>query len=366
MKPRLLILSDPPMAPGYLPRLRYLCDYLYEQGYSMHLYTERKSSLDFAHDYPITTIPVYTGSTVDWLIKSIWSLLTNWHERYFAKAVARTIAEQTYDAVVCTTFSTFPLGAAVQIAHLRHIPLIADIRDVDEQVDHSTYQYEHQQWWLRPGRWFYRAIQLHRRNQALRQADVVTTVSPWHVDFLKTFNPNVHLIYNGFDPRQFYHQDIPVDKFRITYIGSFFAFHHPEPLYQAVQELNLPDVEVCFHTPTQDPVPHTQIGNTIRHSSIMLVLTSTQTHGMMTTKFSEILGCEKPLICIPSDQGCLAEAIRQTHAGIATDSIDEIKAFIQAQYQEWKQQGYTHQKVRKKDMFNRLNIMQQLDHLLSL
>lgn len=366
MKPRLLILSDPPIAPGYLPRLRFFCDYLREQGYELHLFTEQNSKLEFAHDYPITTIKTYTGSTLDWLIKSVWSLLSNWHERHFANQVESAIQGGTYDQIICTTFSTFPMPAAVRIAKHRQIPLLVDIRDLDEQVDHSTYQYAHKQWWLQPFKGLYRTIQLHRRNKALRQADVITTVSPWHVDFIKQFNPHVHLLYNGFDPRQFYSEDIPAETFRISYIGSLFNFHNPQPLLDAVQELNIPDIEVTFHTPQHNPVPHTQLGDAIRHSSIMLIFTSKTTHGMMTTKFSEVLGCEKPIICYPSDHGCLAAAIKQTHAGIATDSIDEIKAFIMDKYQEWKELGYTHQQVSHKEQFNRQTIAKQLEHILAL
>jgi len=364
MKPRILILSDPPIAPGYLPRLRYMCDYLQEQGYKVHLFTEKGEELEFTHTYPITTIATYSGTTLDWLLKSIWSLLTNWHEHHFANKVEEAIRSEQFDQIICTTFSTFPLPAAVRIAKHLGLPLLVDIRDVDEQVDHSTYQYAHNQWWLRPFRGIYRAIQLRRRNKALRQADVITTVSPWHVEFLKQFNPNVHLIYNGFDPKQFYPETIPTDKFRICYIGSLFGFHHPEPLLEAVRELNLPDVEVVFHTPKCNPIAHTQIGDAIRHSSIMLVLTDTHTHGMMTTKFSEVLGCEKPIICYPSDHGCLAAAIEQTHAGIATDSIDKIKAFILDKYQEWKALGYTHQPVVDKDLFNRHSIAHEFEDLL--
>jgi len=361
---RLLILSDPPVAPGYLPRLRYLCQYLHDAGYIVHLCTEQHSDLPFEHAYPITTISTYSGTTLDWLTKAIWSLLTNWREHHFQKAVDRATRDEHFDAIICSTFSTFPLGAAVRIAKQRHLPLIADIRDVDEQVDHSTYQYAHQQWWLRPFIGLYRTIQIHRRNRYLRQADTLTTISPWHVDFLRSFNQNVHLIYNGFDPEQFFFEAIPTPSFRITYIGSIFDYHNMNPLHEAIRVLNIPDIVLDIHTPQHNPVAYTEIGNTIRQSSIMLVLTGKHTHGMMTTKFTEALGCEKPILCIPDDEGCLSEAIQKTNAGIATDDIETIKAFIKDKYQEWKQQGYTHQPNQQKDMFNRLIIAHDFEDLL--
>ena len=42
--------------------------------------------------------------------------------------------------------------------------------------------------------------------------------------FIKQFNPNVHTVYNGFDDRQFYPEDIRTDAFQITYIGSLFEW----------------------------------------------------------------------------------------------------------------------------------------------
>jgi len=364
VKSHILILTDPPVAPGYLPRLRYLCDYLQEQGYTLRVITEQREPLHFAHTYPIATIPIYTGTSWDWLIKSMWSLLTNWKERSFAQAVEQAIKGEHYDLILCTTFSTFPLGSASRLAERLCLPLIVDIRDLDEQVDHSTYQYAHQQRWLYPFRGLYRSVQIRRRNKAISQAQLVTTVSPWHVDFLQPLNSNVHLIYNGFDPRQFYAEDIPTDTFRITYIGSLFPLHNPEPLYQAVKELDLPHVEIDFHTPQHKPISHTEIGDTIRRSSIMVVLTSRLAHGMMTTKFSEALGCEKPILCIPSDEGCLADAMRRTNAGLATDNVEAIKTFIRSCYTQWQQQGFTLQAVQHKELFNRQSIAQQYEDLL--
>ena len=364
MKPRILIITDPPAAPGYLPRVRFLCDYLYEKGYSIILLTEEYEKLLFTHNYPIYTISTYGYSLFDWAVKSLWSLLTDWHNRHFAAQAEKILKNEEFDMVLCSSFSCFPLPAAWKIAQKRHIPLVTDIRDLDEQVDHSHYQYHHQQWWTKPFLGLYRAINVKRRNHILRQANQIISISPWHVDFLKTFNSNVHLIYNGFDPSQFYAKDVSTQKFRITYIGSLFSFQDPTPLQMAVQELQLPDIEVVFHTPQKDPVLHTEIGNTIRQSSIMLVLTARHTHGMMTTKFFEALGCEKPILCIPSDNGLLAQTIQDTNAGIATDDVEAIKAFIVDKYEEWKAKGFTHQPIENKEQFNRLHQATEFENIL--
>ena len=237
----ILVVSDPPVAPGYLPRLRYLCDYLDRKGYAVTLLTETSEPLPFAHNYPIETIRMYSGNTFDWFVKTVWTLLTDWHNRVFAKR-ALTVLHGGFDLVLCTAFSDFPLGAAQRIAQTLHVPLICDIRDLDEQVDDSRYQYQHQQWWLMPFRRLYRAVHIRRRNKVLRSANAITTVSPWHKDFIRNLTANsvpVYTIYNGFDEQQFYPENIRTEQFSITYIGSLFHWQRPalEKVKQAVEEI---------------------------------------------------------------------------------------------------------------------------------
>lgn len=343
---RLLIVSDPPAKPGYLPRLRYLCDYLVRKGYDVTLLTEVYQELPFAHTYPIEQIKMYNGSAFDWFIKTVWTLITDWHNRVFAqRALAKM--EGRYDVVVCTAFSDFPLGAAQRIAKAWRVPLVCDIRDLDEQVDDSTYQYKHQNRWLMPFRRLYRAVHIRRRNRVLRSAYAVTTVSKWHANFIKSLNSNVHVVYNGYDPTVFYPEDTPTDTFRVSYIGSLSAWQRPAlEQIQAVTEVDL-------HTPTQSPVSFDKMGEVIRQSSVMIVLTDTHTHGMLTTKFYEALGCEKPILCVPSDEGELAQMIAYTQAGIATNDTKKIQAFIDEQYKEWKAKGYTRQQTMHREQFSR-------------
>ena len=326
----------------------------------MTLLTEEYHPLTFDHSYPIETIRMYSGGTTDWFIKTVWTLLTNWHDRVFArKAVQQLqITKHKYDAVLCTSFSDFPLGAAQRIAKTLNVPLICDIRDLDEQVDNSRYQYHHRSFVLMPFRRLYRAIHIRRRNAVLRVADVVTTVSPWHADFLRQFNPNVHVIYNGFDEAQFYPQDVPTKEFKVSYIGSLFEWQ--KEALAKVQQV----VPVTIHTPQNDPVSHNTLGDAIRESSIMVVLTNTDTHGMLTTKFYEALGCEKPVLCVPSDRGELAKLIAYTNAGIATDDMEEIKAFIEEKKQEWQQKGFTRQQTQHREEFSRETQCRKLEEII--
>ena len=329
----------------------------------MDLFTERYEPISFAHEYPIHEITVYrTRNLIEWMLKSIWSLLTDWRNRYFSRQVRKAIGEKHYDLVFCCTFSTFPLRAALDIAREQHIPLHVDLRDVDEQVPGAQYQH-HRQWWLRPFRAWYRNVNITRRNRVIRQADSLSSVSPWHIDFLQRYNQNVHLIYNGFDEKQFYWSEIKNEPFLISYIGRIYEFQDIHCIEEAIREIGKDDIILNRQ---HGGIPTDKVGDAIRRSSIMLVLTNKAAKGMMTTKFYEALGCEKPVLCYPDDNGVLSATIRQTNAGIATDDKDAIKTFILDKYAEWKKNGFTHQAVNQevKKQFTRQYQAKQFEQIL--
>ena len=357
-------MADPYSRPSFAPRLRFLCDHLVGYGWTIEVFTEKFHLIPFPHDYPIHEIPFYRNRA-EWAVKAFWSLLTNWKDRFFTRQVRHAIKGKTYDAVFCTTFSTFPLGTALTIAKERQLPLHVDLRDLDEQVPGAQYQ-EHRSWWTKPFRGWYKQVNIRRRNQVIRASHSVTTVSPWHVEFLRPINPNVHLIYNGYDPRVFFPKDIPADVFRVSYIGRIYEFQDLSPVEEAIRQIGKDDIVLNLHTPDFHPIPIDAVADEIRNSSIMVVLTSVTAKGMMTTKFFEALGCEKPVLCVPDDHGALAETIRATNAGITADTVEDIRAYILEKYDEWKAQGFTRQPVNSaaKAAFSRAEEAQQMEDLL--
>lgn len=364
MKNKILIVADPYSPPSFAPRLRSICEHLQAQGWQIEVVTEQFAPICFEHAYPIREVQIYSGSRWDWVVKAAWSLLTDWKNRRFSQIVRETYREQEFDAIFCTTFSTFPLQAALDIAREKHIPLHVDIRDLDEQVPGAQYQ-RHRGWWTRPLRNWYRQVNIRRRNRVLREATQITTISPWHVEFIQQINPMVHLVYNGYDERQFYPQDIVSEQFRIGYIGKIYEFQDSRLIEEIVREIGQEDIVLDWHRPDYRPIAIDTVGDTIRACSIMLVLTNPEAKGMMTTKFYEALGCEKPVLCIPADGGCLEQVMRDTNAGLASSDREEIKAFILEKYAEWKQKGYTHQSVVGKEVFSRQHQAQQMEQLLS-
>jgi hypothetical protein len=108
-----------------------------------------------------------------------------------------------------------------------------------------------------------------------------------------------------------------------------------------------------------DLVSIKEIPSLLQRSSAILVLTNKSTKngpkGIMTTKFFEAVGVEKPVLCVPSDEGCLAQVIAKTNAGVAAKSVEDVKAFITEKYNEWQKNGFTRQNVINKEYFCREN-----------
>lgn len=394
---RLLILTDPFGAPSYAPRMRNLATNLQKDGWEVTVITEKIPTHSFSTtDFTLLQMPYYTNSSkirhcLQWIADKAFRC----KERHFLHFVQQQVNILDFDWILCSTFSDFPLWTAQRLHMKYNIPLAVDLRDIIEQWGNTSYTsnttflqrllrkaYEH------------RAIRL--RNRVLHMAQLVTTISPWHVEQLRPFNTNTHLIYNGFDPDCFYPSDQTSDHFILSYIGRIYDFNlrNPLPLFSALHTLldEYPDIKKhlllkffiepqCIQMVTkaiqneqleknstvQSFIPLSEAVQQMHLSSICVLLTNTPgkngPFGIMTTKFYEMLGIEKPILCIPSDNGCLADVIHETNAGIASDNTEEIKNFILDKYNEWKQNGFTHQPVRNIEQFNRKNQAKQFEDL---
>lgn len=390
----ILVLGDGFGAPAYTPRLRSLCDYLTRQGHRIQVVVETIQPLPFLHSYPIDEVAIYRKGAlhqVDWAVKNVLSLLFDYKNRHFSHLVERRYGNRHFDLVFCTTFHTFPLRAAVEYGKRHHIPVHLDIRDIVEQTpgNHSDYLAHSQgiaHYFIRP----FQRINIRRRNRMLRAAGSVSTVSPWHQQLLSQYNANTHLIYNGFDATQYTFLPVPTRQFVLSYIGKYFGrpLQDAELLFHALSQLEELPYQLQIHTNTlgmqrfselsdryhiaqhvhiSGYIPTDQVVSAYHQSSILLIFSNKASddtvHGMMTTKFFEALGCEKPVLCTPSDEECLAQTIQETNAGLASSNIDEIKAFILDKYHEWQTNGFTRQQVINKQQFSRQYQAEQFEQL---
>ena len=389
MKKRILIITDA-LPPSFAPRMSYLMNELSAKGYDITAFAieQPQSNCNLpTGNASIHNFVYASASTVIRLKNLVGEVLFDYKNKWFYRQIKPHLQGKTFDAILCSTYETFPLPAALTIAKELQLPLVADLRDITEQFGDSYFKNRHPKApWL--GKWFANC-KMKQRNKVIKQANAVVSVSPWHRDYLKRWNGQVHLIYNGYDANKFAFQPISSEKFTITYTGRLVDENIQDPTLllaalQALlneQKIAASDIQLHWYTDHAsqqrlmrmiDPypavstlttyhelVPAEEIPQLLLQSSVVLVLSNQTTKkgpkGIMTTKFFEALGVEKPVLCVRSDEACLAATIKQTNAGLAATNVGEVKAFLLEKYQQWKQQGYTQQAViqAEKVLFSR-------------
>jgi len=303
-------------------------------------------------------------------------------DRIMTKRAQQQINNQNISLIISSSYRTFPLQSAHKLSKKNHIPLLVDLRDIFEQFpgnEHISKKISNSE---TLNRFIAGAITkklFGQRNRVLKDASAVTTVSPWHVEILKQYAQNVQLIYNGYDPELFVPKAILNKEFTITYTGRLMSeeLRDPSLLFEAVANLYAnekiePELfRIQFYTDNESKktlnaiaekyrvadfidyfgyVSNHAIPDILNRSSVLLLLTNNSTaakspKGIMTTKVFEYLAVKKPVLCVRSDEGCLAETIRETQSGIAANTVEQVERFIMEKYAEWQQNGYTHQKT---------------------
>ena len=374
--------------PAYSPRILTLAQYLQDHGWQCTILTEECFQQAFATDIcPINQMPVYHNLLADKLCYGKDKALYRYALEHLDMAA--------FDLIFCSTYYYFPLLAAQRLAQHFHLPLVVDLRDIAEQWGKASYFTRR----LTPWKGLdycigklYEHKQLRMRNRVLKYAHAVTSVSPWHQQLLSQYNPHTHLIYNGYDEQVFVPRDVKAQQFQIAYLGKLYStsLRDPRLLFAALHELLTEgqiaqqDLRVLFHVDEaakdqlhalaqeyhishvvdiQGYIPRAQIVEVMHQSSILLVLTTTSTpdgtHGIMGTKFFENMGVEKPVLCVRSDEECLAQVIAQTQAGLAATTIEQVKTFVLDKYHEWQHTGFTRHAALHKELFTRQHQAQQ-------
>ncbi len=395
--PRLLLITDS-FPPAFAPRMGNLCKFLPKLGWDIDVITEQNDhykhcyiDLDFQR-VTVRQVKYYqTNSKLEYLFKYILNIIYPHKDYFFYKKTKADIAQGQYDCVLCAAYHIFPLKFAQLAATKLAVPLYTDLRDIMEQYA-QPHGIERLCWSLKG--W---GVHKKRRNRILQQSTAVSTVSNWHVKTLSEYNPNTHLIFNGYDAELFQSKNIVSDKFHIVYTGSLLCLKDQDPslFFEAMDHLQnkiafenihvdwfvdekseqvikqssekYKSNEICkFHGLKNSK----EVPNILHGSSVVLVIINTTSadgpHGGMTTKFFEALGVEKPVLCVPSDEADLANAMAQTNAGVAARTVEEIEQFILEKYAEWQQNGFTRQAVNQaqKAQFTRQKQAEQFSKMM--
>ncbi|WP_102408310.1 hypothetical protein [Parabacteroides bouchesdurhonensis] len=408
-KKKILILCDI-FPPAFAPRMGYLCKYLQDSEWEPIVVTETVPGNMFAFltgECKATFITFYQtngtwSSKLNWMKTFIADLLFDYKNRVMIKTAEKFIKENSFELILCSTYRTYPLPAALKLSQKYHLPLIVDNRDIIEQYPKEEFighQLPHLFGLEKVFASFFRWKLLKNRNKVLRVANCITTVSPWHVECLKRYNPNVQLIYNGFAPELFYPKHIPSQQFRITFTGRLvsLAMGNPGMLFSAIQKLaddkifTPKECRVDWYTDESTEkiirqeaakfisvndfqnyhrfLPANEIPDILHQSSVLLIMcnksSGTRMKGIMGTKFFESLGVEKPILCVQSDEDCLEATIKETQAGVAARTEQDVYDFLLETYSQWKEQGFTSVSVRK-NVINKYSRKEQAKQFIQL
>lgn len=381
---KILIICDM-FPPAFGPRMGYLCKYMKRAGWEPVVITEFIQDQTFSfltEKTQVTYVNFYRAKgklsrKLEWLLVFLLDFFFHYKDRRMYKTASSFLQESGFGGILCSTYRTFPLPAAAKAARDYRLPFVADLRDVVEQyaaheyISHSFHTFP---WLDNRIRALFRRQLLQNRNKALRQADRVTTVSPWHVDLLSRYNPQVELIYNGYDPELFYPESHKTSRFLITYTGRLIslATRDPRLLWEAVARLDkekqiTPDIfRVQWYVDEESKnilsreadrygvsgymdyypyIPASEVPGVLNRSSVLLQLANKSDgsgpKGFMTTKLFEALAVEKPVLCVRSDESYLEETIRKTRCGLAARTAEEAYEFIRQHYRCWQEKGET-------------------------
>ena len=384
----ILIVTDC-FPPNFAPRMGALASNLDKLGYNITVITEDSSEKHYKLPHLPKDIYRYNYqaslSKVKYYLKTAVNLLFDHKSLAFYKRFSHVIKNGKFDLVLCSTFNEFPLSLAYKISKKLNIPLVCDVRDLVEQF--GDIKYSHTAFAGNAFNRFFASLlrnkRIRRRNFVLSKAAAITTISPWHKEFISKINSNVHLIYNGYSAEIFSPLLIKSSTFNIIYTGRFLDANANSLniLLDALEELNIKDLKLVWYTDSKsagnikkalskypkcssfaelnDMVSIQEVPSLLAKSSVVLVLnynsSQSSTKGIMTTKFFEAVGMEKPVLCVQGGDDCLSKVINDTNAGIAAKSVEEVKEFIKEKYSEWQKNGFTKQNVRNKEYFCREN-----------
>ena len=297
------------------------------------------------------------------------------------EAAIQLLNKQKFDLIFTTSPDHWEITLGSYLSKQYKIPLVVDFRDIKEQEKGIT-------------RTFREHIQVARlttrRFLATRQASLITTVSKYHADVLhKKLLKNVDVIYNGYDSELF--KSIKSRKtssvFKIIYVGRILDiwYRNPEILFFAIDQLIEEgkiienEINIDFYGTEKelladivkktkhksfftfyDRIPYKRVPVMLSDAQLLLVLTNKDRKGILTTKFFEYAGLQKPVLCIPGDNSELDELISEYKLGYSIDNIEKLKQKLLEWIGAHKTSTYSENLENNVDFFSRLNQTQEL------
>jgi glycosyltransferase involved in cell wall biosynthesis len=270
------------------------------------------------------------------------------------------IRQQGIDAVITTgpPHSMHLIGRGLKRA-LPQLIWLADFRDPWSEWDMWPL--------LNTGEQAMRRIRAMERT-VLNEADVVVTISPYHVNRLKALGAkHCVLVNNGFDHVDFEGIEKPrTPQFVIRHMGSVDDLRDPRPFMRALERLiglhpeMRSQLHVEFYGPVNTPfrefvstsevlqahtsfhaaVPHSEvIPLYISSSLLLLVLAHTDiADGNAPGKMYEYMASRTMILGVGPRSGDAAAMLRDTQSGVMFERTEEeaMAQFVLDQFNAWK------------------------------
>ncbi len=383
MSKRVLVLTDL-YAPHFAPRIIAMVQNWLAMGWFVEVATEdiqkwNSTSHGLIFEGMEDQCPVYrfplrkTYSRWESIAEVLWGAKS----RRFEKMVEANIELSKIDIIVAFSYRTFPLRVAKSLARKYRKPFVCDCRDIVEQ--YPKYQF------LPKAKEYPSLLQkvlltllkkrfIRQRNNALREASAVTTVSPWHRELLQEVvaDKTVGLFYNGYDEKVFIPRETRSETFQIVFTGRLLSSKMTQPDFffetltspKLAPILSSGDFEVCWYTDEHSQSilfeslektsalvqsvqrvnsmrPFTEVPKLLSNASLILMLADpTQEQNIVSTKIFEAMAMERPIILVRSDRSIRKELLEEGNAGWAIEEKEDLVEIIATLYAQWKKNDY--------------------------
>jgi glycosyltransferase involved in cell wall biosynthesis len=300
--------------------------------------------------------------------------------------------KENFDVVYATAPPYTDLLIGLELKRKFHVPLVLDYRDAWVDNPYNFYPTP-----------VHKLLNVKLEKKTLRISDHVITINRRIKELiLRRYKflrySDVSIIPQGFDPEDFIvtsQETLPkVNKFRITYSGTFIDKRKPKYFLHALHKLlkEKPeirqDIEACFvgnfrkeneriikKLNLQDTVnivgyvDHKECVKYLITSDILwLIIGKGKGEDMMSTgKLFEYIGARKPILgCVPD--GIAKNIILESKAGIITEpyDIDGISKAIYDLYLKYKNNNLSIPSIDFVEKYNRFKLTEDLSKIFEL
>ena len=241
-----------------------------------------------------------------------------------------------------------------------------------------------------------RSIKKHHKleQEVLEYSDAVIVVGETMKQNYKSFNKNIHVIYNGFDTTtDIIDNDIVLGKkFTLTHVGLMNDDRNPSVLWKVLGNISSNNQEfssvleikligkvstTCLEEINKnnlknnleviDYLPHNKVQEHQKSAQVLVLAINNvpSAKGILTGKIFEYLNAKRPILAIGPVDGDLSKIINKTKSGVIVDFDDEVslKSAILEFYNQFKSEQLVVDSENI-EQYHRKNLTEKLSKLI--